>query len=180
MKRSLISLALVALASGTHAETSVTLSGDLKVSGVYGNNGTSPLDGAGAAHHWRLNDDSSYFAMSGRQDLSGGLWAGFDLASFINVDNGGSSNPFWARHAVVQFGGGFGQIYAGRALTPSQLTSLLVDPWGWDGSIAQVGWLVQQANYSSTEFIRTANTIGIGVKPSTNWIATNLIGNDGN
>ena len=139
----------------------VTVSGDIKAAATYGNGGKSPVDGA-AADHVALNDDSSYFSFSAHQDLPNGLYAGVQLDSFFGIDTGSdaTNGNFFSRRAVGKLGGAFGEIYFGRSLTPASLMVLFTDPWYWDGSVAQSGWMVQLANYTSTQYLRTNNTIG--------------------
>ncbi len=181
MKRSILFVGLTAIAAAAAAQSSVNISGNLKVAVANGNGGTTPIDGQ-TANHWGVNDLSSALIISGKEDLGGGLHAGFELASFVGVDTGSSwsdsGGPFWSRRSVVTFGGSFGEIYAGRSLTPSQLMALFADPWYWDGSAAQVGWQIQQANYTSTSFIRTNNTVGY-VSPKLNGFTLSLAGSAG-
>ena len=178
MKRSMICIAISLLATTVMAQPSVSLSGDLKVAGAYGNGGGTPIDGV-AADHWRVNDFSSYIGISGKQDLPHGLHAGFELDAFASVDSGdtwsdsGGSGPFFSRRAVVTLDGDFGRVYVGRAFTPSQIMVLFADPWYWDGSAAQVGWKVQQANYTSTQGLRTDNTVGY-ISPKMSGLTVSL------
>jgi predicted porin len=167
MKRSILSLGLSLLAATAAAQSTVNISGGLKLGVVRVNDGTTPIDGhtGGApADSWSMTDYSSALIFSGKEDLGGGLHAGFELATFIGLDTGSSwadtGGPFWSRRAVVKFGGDFGEVYAGRSLTPAALMSLFADPWYWDASAAQVGWQIHQANYTSTAYVRTNNTLG--------------------
>lgn len=163
MKRTVLCIGLAALAGGAAAQSTVSISGVLKVAASHGNGGTTPIDGA-TQKGGAMNDLSSALIFSGKEDLGGGSYAGFDLASFLSVDNGNTwastGGPFYSRRSVVKLGGNWGELYLGRSLTPQQLMVLFADPWYWDGGAAQVGWQVQQANYTSTSFIRTNNTIG--------------------
>lgn len=178
MKRSIIFASLAALSIAAAAQSSVNISGGLKVAVAHGNGGTTPLDGNGA-NNSAMNDHSSYLMFSGKEDLGGGLYAGFSLASFLQLNSGNSSTPFWARQSVVKLGGGFGEVYLGRALTPAALMVLFADPWYWDASAAQVGWQIQQANYTSTAFVRTDNTIGY-TSPNFNGLTLSLAASLGN
>jgi predicted porin len=163
MKRSLTLLSLSLIAATAAAQSSVSISGALKVAVAHGNGGSTPVDGQ-VAKGWAMNDLSSALIFSGKEDLGGGLHAGFELASFLRVDDGSTwastGGPFYSRRSVVTLGGSFGEVYLGRSLTPQQLMALLSDPWYWDGSAAHVGWQVQTANYTSTSYIRTNNTVG--------------------
>jgi predicted porin len=154
----------------------VTVSGDIKFAATYGNGGESPVDGE-AADHYKVNDESSYFSLAAHQDLPDAMYAGVQLDSFFGIDTGndGGSGNFFSRRAVFKLGGTFGEFYVGRSLTPASLMVLFTDPWYWDGSVAQTGWKVQLANYTSTQYLRTNNTIG-WVSPKTAGFTLSLAG----
>lgn len=154
----LIAAGLTAFCTAATA-SSVNISGALRAAVGHSNDGTTPTE-EGITDGWSVNDHSSAIIFSGKEDLGGGMYAGFELASFVGTDTGTARSAFWARRSVVTLGGSFGEIYLGRSLTPQQLMALLADPWYWDGSGAHVGWIVQQAHYRSTAFIRTNNTVG--------------------
>jgi predicted porin len=161
MKRSILFASLSLMSLIACAQSSVTLFGEIKAGVAVGNKGTTPLDGSSATDKTALNDYSSVWGLSGKEDLGGGMYAGFDLVSFFNLDSGtlGGGGALFDSRALVKLGGGFGEISFGRALTPASLFVLFADPWYWDGSAAQVGWQIHQANYLSTGFLRTNNTI---------------------
>jgi predicted porin len=185
MKRTLANITIAVAATGfataNAAEgSSVTVSGDIKAAATYGNGGESPVDGE-AADHVRLNDNSSYFSLSAHQDLPNGMYAGVQLDSFFGIDTGNDASDggtFFSRRAVGKVGGAFGEVYFGRSLTPASLMVLFTDPWYWDGSVAQAGWMVQLANYTSTQYLRTNNTIG-WVSPKTAGFTLSLAGSAG-
>ena len=181
MKRTFLCIGLAALAGSAAAQSTVSISGVLKVAASHGNGGTTPIDGA-TQKGGAMNDLSSALIFSGKEDLGGGSYAGFDLASFLSVDNGNTwastGGPFYSRRSVVKLGGNWGELYLGRSLTPQQLMVLFADPWYWDGSGAQVGWIVQQAHYRSTSFIRTNNTVGY-VSPSLGGLTLSLAASAG-
>jgi predicted porin len=177
MKPYLLFSCLTFAAFGAFAQSSVNISGNLQVAGVHGNGGTTPIDGL-TANKWALNDQSSYIEFSGKEDLGGGNYAGFQLRSFLGVDNGAAFTPFWGSRSVVKLGGNWGEFYAGRSFTPAAFMVLFADPWYWDGSAAQVGWQIQQANYTSTAYLRTDNTVGY-TSPSFGGLSVNLAGSAG-
>jgi predicted porin len=162
MKRIAVLLSTCALMLGAQAQSTVTVSGDIKLAVARGNNGTTPLDGTSAPGKLGMNDHFSTWGLHGREDMGGGLYAGFDLVSWFTPDTGTPGNPgsFFHAKSVVKVGGQFGELYFGRALTPVSFFALFFDPWYWDGSAAQLGWQIQQANYTSTAFLRTNNTVG--------------------
>ena len=174
LNRSLAFVGLSCLGLGAFAQSTVTISGNIQVAGTRGNGGTTPIDGL-SAHKWALNDQSSVIDFSGKEDLGGGLYAGFQLRSFVGVDTGSASAPFWASRSVVKLGGTWGEFYAGRSFTPAAFMVLFADPWYWDGSAAQVGWQIQQANYTSTGYLRTDNTVGY-TSPTVGGFSANLAG----
>lgn len=164
MKRTILFFSLSALAAAASAQSSVNISGVLKFAVAHANGGTTPM-GEPVEKGTSMNDLSSALIFSGKEDLGGGLYAGFELASFLKLDSGNTwpqvnGGPFWSRRSVLKLGGSFGEVYAGRSLTPQELMTLLNDPWYWDGSAANIGWDVQQAHYRSSAFIRTNNTLG--------------------
>jgi len=154
--------ALAGVTGSAHAQSSVTLSGLLNLGIARGNNGQTQLDGTSANGKFAMNDLLSNFSIAGREELGGGLWAGFQLVSFIKVDSGQlfQADTLFSSRSVLRFGGNFGEFYLGRSLTPANLQILGADPWGWNASSAQVGWQIQTANYKSTSYLRTNNTLG--------------------
>lgn len=177
MKTNALFLCLSCAAVGAAAQSSVTISGNLQVAAAKGNGGSTPIDGA-TSNRWALNDQSSVLDIAGKEDLGGGLYAGFHLRSFIGMDTGTASAPFWSSRSVVRLGGSFGELYAGRSLTPASFMVLFADPWYWDGSAAQVGWQIQLANYTSTAYLRTDNTVGY-VSPTLGGFSLNLAASAG-
>lgn len=172
VKRSFLLACLGCAGASAMAQSSVTLSGGIQLAATHGNGGTTPVDGL-SAHNWALNDQSSYLDVAGKEDLGGGLYAGFQIRSFVGVDTGSASAPFWAARSVVKLGGSWGELYAGRAFTPAAFMVLFADPWYWDGSAAQVGWQIQQANYTSAAYLRTDNTVGYA-SPSLGGLSVNI------
>lgn len=162
MKRIAAFLATFAFVLCAQAQSSVTVSGEIKLAVARGNKGTTPLDGTSATGKTSMNDHFSTWGLHGKEDLGGGLYAGFDLVSWFTPDTGatGNSGAYFHAKSVVKVGGQFGELYLGRALTPVSFFALFFDPWYWDGSAAQLGWQIQQANYTSTAFLRTNNTVG--------------------
>jgi predicted porin len=179
MKNTLLFVGLCMIGMSAAAESSVSISGALKVAVARGNGGTTPLD-ANNADGWAVHDESSSMSFSGKEDLGDGLYAGFTLTTFANIDTGtiGGGGSMWSAKSVVRLGGKFGEFYLGRALTPASFMVLFADPWYWDGSAAQIGWQIQQANYLSTAFLRTNNTIGYN-SPDLNGFTVSLAASPG-
>jgi predicted porin len=101
MKRSAILAALAALASTSAlAQSSVTIYGRLNASVEY-----QDWSGLGIDKYWALQNSASRIGFMGREDLGGGVFAGFQLEHGFDVDDGQQSqSQFWARQAEVNVG----------------------------------------------------------------------------
>jgi len=121
MKKTLIALAAVAATGAAFAQSSVTLYGvaDLGLAKTnkaglgYGN------DKLQASANNTLNNGSSRLGVRGVEDLGGGLKASFNFEQGINGATGATDAVTFQRAAFLALSGGFGEIYAGRRLTPS-------------------------------------------------------------
>ena len=139
---SLACLACLAVGGVAHAQSSVTLYGLVDLS-------AGQFQSAGGLKVKRLdsgNMSTSYLGFKGSEDLGGGLRAGFQLETFINVDTGGAGrvsgvDAFWARNANVSLSGGFGTIKLGRQAPPLFVSTLLFnafsDSFGYSPAIRQ-------------------------------------------
>jgi predicted porin len=124
MKKTLIALAAVAATGAAFAQSSVTLYGvaDIAVGKV--NNAGLGLanDDFQAIASSVLNNGTSRFGFRGTEDLGGGLKAGFNFEGGLSLANGAgnlSGGQMFSRAANISLMGGFGEIRAGRSLTPS-------------------------------------------------------------
>lgn len=143
MKKSLIALAVLAASGAAMAQSSVTLYGkaDVAIASVSqsdaaaGRLGTGYLKGTQASANNNLNYGNSRLGVKGTEDLGGGLKAYFNFEQAINIATGGTQANTWARAAFVALQGGFGEIYAGRRLSPHFYAKAAYD-------------LVDTANYS--------------------------------
>ena len=103
MKRSATLAALAALASTSAlAQSSVTIYGRINETVEYiqgpGVTGTSEKT-------WQLRDNSSRIGFMGREDLGGGMFAGFQLEHGFSADTGAQTQTnFWARQSEVNIG----------------------------------------------------------------------------
>lgn len=119
------------LAPLAHAQSSVQLSGladmyvgsmrmagDAERKNTVGNNGMT----------------TSWFGVTGTEDLGNGLKAGFAFTSFLRMSNGSYgrfvNDTFWSRDANVSLSGGFGAVMLGRGMAPNFLPSILFNPYG--------------------------------------------------
>jgi predicted porin len=126
MKKSLVALAAFAVAGGAFAQSSVTLSGNIKA-GVaqtkYSNGPAGSVNGNGLS----VADGSSRFIIGGTEDLGGGLKAIFQIDTrFRTDDNGGTvatgtsgttaanASQLGTGNTFVGLSGGLGMIQLGK------------------------------------------------------------------
>jgi predicted porin len=165
MKKSLLALAVLgAFAGVASAQSTVTLSGTVDLSAKYVKN-------TGSDRRYSLSQDginSSQLVFSGKEDLGGGLWAGFTLNSGVNADTGTSNSKFWNRRSTVSLGGNFGEIRLGHDYTPTFWNNTFYDAFGTNGlgDSSHVGQLL------TGTFVRADNSI-------TYWLPPNLGGFNG-
>ena len=124
MKKTLIALAAVALSGAAFAQSSVTLYGvaDVAVGKTNAAGLGNTNDKFQAIASNVLNNGNSRFGLKGTEDLGGGLKAGFNFEGGINIATGAgntSGGELFSRAANMSLMGGFGEIRAGRSLTPS-------------------------------------------------------------
>ncbi|MDN3922736.1 porin [Roseateles violae] len=124
--------ALLALAAGAaSAQSKVTLYGLMDMSvGSTKNVGGEAIIGAESGKM-----STSYFGLSGTEDLGNGLSAFFTLDSFMRMDSGASGrfngDAFWARNAFVGLSSkDLGTVRAGRNTTPLFVSTLLFNAFG--------------------------------------------------
>ena len=113
----------------------------------------------------------SNLAISGREDLGGGLQATFRLSTRFDMDTGqregAGSKPFWYDESTVGLQGGFGHVRMGRALSAMWSQDWKFDPWGNFNRIASPAWYQwhyltptdRYSNSGSAEYGRMANGI---------------------
>jgi predicted porin len=77
---------------------------------------------------------TSFWGIRTREDLGNGWSAVSQLESFIQVDTGAagrtSSDPFWARTAMVGLDSPWGLLQIGRPVTPGFLLAITMNPFG--------------------------------------------------
>jgi predicted porin len=113
MKKTLIALAAVAATGAAFAQSSVTLYGvaDVSVAKATGAKVAASANGL-------LNNGNSRLGVRGTEDLGGGLKASFNFEQGINLATGATDANTWQRNAFMALSGGFGELYAGRRLSP--------------------------------------------------------------
>ncbi|MFD1711534.1 porin [Ottowia sp. GY511] len=121
MKKTLISLAVLAASTGAFAQSSVTLYGTADA-------GVGKLAGGKVRMQANtfVNTSDSFLGFRGTEDLGGGLKAGFQFEQGINLRDGSTddkstnlTNSSWQRQANLWLGGNWGTFRLGRAYTPS-------------------------------------------------------------
>ena len=130
MKKSLIALAVLGLSGAAMAQSSVTLYGvaDAGIGKIEAGSGLAdPANDASDKTEFicgsAMNNGTSRLGVRGVEDLGGGLKAGFQFETGLDLDNGGSSGAFWSRQANIWLGGNWGTVKLGRQFTPSYLTT---------------------------------------------------------
>ena len=171
MKKTLIALAVLGLSGAAMAQSSVTMYGladagvgkmkltsqmdpVLSAAGVGGDvgdadatNKTQFISGS------RMNNSDSRVGVRGVEDLGGGLKAGFNFESGLDLDTGATTTSnFWARYANVSLSGdSWGTVKLGRQYNASYLVTTMFE-------------LTDAANYSVLG--NTYNYTGVGVRAS--------------
>ena len=155
MKKSLLALAVLgAFAGVASAQSSVTLSGTLDLAARYQkNDGQSRRVGMSNS-----GINSSQLVFSGKEDLGGGLYAGFVLNSQLVGDTGtaGIGGKFFNRRETVSLWGNFGEIRLGRDYTPTFWNNTIFDVYGTVG----VGDSSNVCQMCIGTFVRADNSIG--------------------
>ncbi|MDO5624328.1 MAG: porin [Pseudomonadota bacterium] len=126
MKKSLIALAVLGLSGAAMAQSSVTLYGvadagvgRIKSPGLGTNDASGKVEFTSAS---TMNNGTSRIGFRGVEDLGGGLKAGFQFESGLDLDNGAqasSGGTMWGRRAEMWLGGNWGTVKLGRQLTPT-------------------------------------------------------------
>ena len=127
MKKSLIALAVLGASGFAMAQSSVTLYGVAdagigKIEAGSGAGGNDASDKTEFISGSLMNNGNSRIGVRGVEDLGGGLKAGFNFESGLDLDQGdtlGSGGGFWGRAANLWLGGNWGTFKMGRSLTPS-------------------------------------------------------------
>lgn len=121
MKKTLLSLAVLAVSGSALAQSSVTLYGTADA-------GVGKYQGGkvGMVTNSFVNTSDSFLGFRGTEDLGGGLKAGFQFEQGVNLrDGSGDTNSgyltktMYQRAANLWLGGNWGTLRLGRAYTPS-------------------------------------------------------------
>jgi predicted porin len=129
--RRVMVMAFCVVAGAAHAQSLVTLygladafAGDVHPAGAKGN-------------AWQVGSGgmtTSYWGISGAEDLGSGLKAVFTLEDFFRISSGQSGSfdgqSFFGRNAFVGLSGHFGALTLGRNTAPLFVSTLLFNPFG--------------------------------------------------
>lgn len=124
-------LMFLASAGAARAQSSVSLYGlaDAFVGVIH------PAGAAGNA--WEVGSggmSTSYWGISGAEDLGSGLKAVFTMESFFRINSGQTGSftgeAFFGRRAFVGLSGPFGEVTLGRNDAPLFVSTLLFNPFG--------------------------------------------------
>ena len=126
MKKSLIALAVLGASGVAMAQSSVTLYGvadagvgKIEAGAPAGNDATDKTQFISGS---LMNNGMSRIGVRGVEDLGGGLKAGFNFESGLDLDQGdnlGVGGGFWGRAANLWLGGNWGTFKMGRTLNPT-------------------------------------------------------------
>lgn len=164
MKKTLIAFGAALLCVGAaQAQSNVQLSGLVDM--YAGSMKTAGSDRKSVVGSGGLT--TSWWGMSGTEDLGNGLKAGFALGAFFRADDGTpgrfNGDTFFARDANISLTGSFGGIKLGRSMAPNFLPTILFNPFGDSFTVsplvlhavgnnaADTGWS-NQVTYSSPTF----------------------------
>jgi predicted porin len=128
MKKSLIALAALSLSGIAMAQSSVTLYG-IADAGVGKNAYNGKQLGGSTKVHFQsgagvITNAVSRIGVRGVEDLGGGMRAGFNFESGLelgsgNTLTGGQGGGFWGRNANMWISGNWGTLKLGRSINPS-------------------------------------------------------------
>jgi predicted porin len=179
VQRTLVWLATTCAAGAACAQSSVTLYGAVDLALVKARGSLSSSTQLASNENY-----TSRIGFTGREDLGGGLYAGFDLEAQLNPDTGaglptstnnqpsgtpaslgGSQGLTFNRYSVVKLGGPFGELRLGRDFTAHYRNRVDVDPFANQGitsSQAQAGSLGGITNARASNMINyvTPPTLG--------------------
>jgi predicted porin len=130
-KSSILATCLAAAAMGAQAQSNVQLNGlvDAYVGSMRmaGDKASKTVVGSGGL-------TTSWWGMSGSEDLGGGLTASFALNGFFRTDTGEAgrfgADTLFSRDAYVALSGSFGSVNMGRGKAPNFLPTIAFNPLG--------------------------------------------------
>lgn len=107
---------------------------------------------------------TSWWGISGTEDLGNGLKAGFALGAFMRADEGTpgrfNGDAFFARDANVSLSGQWGTVKLGRAMAPNFLPTILFNPFGDSFTVSPLVMHANMANQIGVDHTTTASDTG--------------------
>jgi predicted porin len=152
MKKSLVALALIGIAAGAQAQSSVSIYGTLDA-GISKRTTTATMVG---------KRDNNKLGFKGVEDLGSGLKAIFQLEIRYEPDTGMIENtvrPLFQGQSRVGLQGDFGTLRLGRGLTAFQETSTYFEPWSGMPAVAGYQTDLQVAGYTSDPLSVAGNSL---------------------
>lgn len=137
----LSALVLAAMVTQAHAQSNVTLYGNLDT--AIGKSSDGPTTMGPGYFNW--------LGFAGTEDLGGGTKAIFNLQMRFNPDTGGLSNPgtFWQGESTVGLKSeSFGRLRLGRAMSAAWQSLWRLEPWGNGATFATLSGY-QTGSYSA-------------------------------
>ncbi|MTV38343.1 porin [Duganella radicis] len=127
-------LGALAMAAPARAQSSVSVNGMLDLGLYRGFDGVTQIGTV----------QRSNLAISGVEDLGGGVKAVFRLSTRFEMDTGASEGagykPFWHDESTIGLKGAWGTVRAGRAMTAMWANDWKFDPWCNYNRIASPAW----------------------------------------
>lgn len=157
MRKVMFAAVLSAFVSASHAQSSVTLYGDVG-GGIRWMNG---VKGGSVVGFDNTIIYGNQFGFTGKEDLGGGLKAIFKLEGSFNSGTGAlkTSGTLFSQDAFVGLTGNFGRLTLGRQLNANEDFGIQIDPSGGRASsLAIEPGVVFGANYFTLDS-RFSNTI---------------------
>lgn len=158
MKKCCLVAAMI-VSTSTWAQGNVTMSG---IADAY----LGSIKMAGEGRRTLLNSggmSTSYWGISGTEDLGGGWKSGFKLGAFYRIDTGDAGrfggDSFFARDANISLTGGFGSLSVGRSSAPNFLPTVLFNPFADSFAFSP---LVLHSAVSTSGFPTTTNSADTG------------------
>lgn len=125
-KKIVAAAALLAIAVGAQAQVKIYGQLDMSVGSFKTPGQAKSVTGVESG----VMSTGSYIGFAGKEDLGGGLTAGFVLESYIAGDTGAASTPFWGRTSNVYLKGAFGKVALGQSDTPLYTAAATYSPFG--------------------------------------------------
>ena len=115
MQKKIIALAVAGLMSGAaFAQSNVTISGLMRMSVEQYSLGNNTATTGAAYKYNAVSDQSSMLIFTGKEDLGGGMYAGFVLDTRYAPDFTGAGNTLASGNSNLNIGGNWGRIAMGR------------------------------------------------------------------